>query len=223
MVKAKKRAKNTKSKKKNYRIINDGVIKRFDFKITKIRALLFVLIVAGIGTYFFVRSQAGTYSYLLPPSGSCPNEYTYSLPQEDMRQAMACEVNKVRQRSGRSVLDYRLAMHYAAVDKAYNILRCNYFAHSGWNASGTCYVHSMDYYLNKRGVMYLCRVRGENLRWGQYQYGYVRYTVDAWLNSDSHRGVMLAWGYRYGGTGVARGTMAGKPYSSIWVHYFCQQ
>lgn len=177
--------------------------------------------VMAVGLVVSLKSEAaapGTYYYLLPPPGYCPNENTVNASQATSRQSMACLTNYVRRKAGLRNLDYRLRMHSASYGKSFNLMACQYFAHSGKHPATGCSVRNMTYWLGRNRVN--CGARGEILAWGSGYLGSPRNTMKAWLDSDGHRRVILMSHFTRAGTGIRSGTFRGVPGVKMWTQIF---
>jgi uncharacterized protein YkwD len=61
---------------------------------------------------------------------------------------------------------------------------------------------------------------GENLAWGQADYGSPLHTLELWLNSPPHRANLLSGRWRDLGIAVQRGRIFGRDGVSLWVMEF---
>jgi uncharacterized protein YkwD len=113
--------------------------------------------------------------------------------------AMLTRVNKVRHANGLRRLRPAPSLVRSAGNYARFILKTDYFGHqSRIRASGRF------------------RALGENLAWHSGRRPGVAATVGAWMNSPSHRAVLLSPRFKWLGAGMARGRLGGRV-ATVWV------
>jgi uncharacterized protein YkwD len=78
---------------------------------------------------------------------------------------------------------------------------------------------SFTYTFRKAGYL-PARSYGENLAWGQANYGSTVGTLQMWLNSPPHRANLLAGRWRDLGIAVERGRIFGRDGVALWVMEF---
>ena len=95
--------------------------------------------------------------------------------------------------------------------KANAVRRCG-FTHTpcGMSFAGT---------FKKAGYL-PARAFGENLAWGQGEFGSPLHTLQLWLNSPPHRKNLLARRWRDLGIAFERGHMFGRDGVALWVMQF---
>ena len=117
-------------------------------------------------------------------------------------------VNQTRQSVGLSMLSENQKLNQAAQLKAENMTQNNYFAHT--SPSGI----SPWFWFSKAGYNY--KYAGENLA---RDFSSAQATVDAWMNSPTHRDNILNSKYKEIGIGVTEGDLAGID-TTIVVQFF---
>lgn len=109
------------------------------------------------------------------------------------------DTNKERQANGLSLVKENPALDKAAQEKAKNMFEENYWAH--FSPSGK------DPWTFIQGAGYRFSYAGENLARNFYT---AQDTVDAWMNSPSHRENLLNSHYQEIGVAVVEGTLQGQ-------------
>jgi uncharacterized protein YkwD len=113
--------------------------------------------------------------------------------------AMLESVNKVRHANGLRPLRPSSSLMASSGRYARFILKSDYFGHQA------------RIWASRR-----FSALGENLAWHSGRRPGVAFTVRAWLNSPSHRAVMLNPRYRWLGAGMARGRLGARE-ATVWV------
>jgi uncharacterized protein YkwD len=100
----------------------------------------------------------------------------------------------------------------AAQTHTRSMMRMRYFAHTSPGGS-TLYTRVLNCGFRTFGEWRA----GETLAWGTGTYGTPRATVRMWLNSPSHRAVLLSPAYRWVGIGRAVGAFQGHSGAVVWT------
>ena len=118
------------------------------------------------------------------------------------QQRMLQALNAVRAQHGLAPFHGSASLHRSASAYARWMLRSDYFGHlSRIRASGR-----------------FARL-GEALAWHSGGHARVRRTVRAWMHSPPHRALILHPGFRWLGSGMARGRLTGRR-ATTWVLHF---
>lgn len=138
--------------------------------------------------------------------GPCPNsDVPYTEAPVAVRDALACEIDRVRVRHGLRELRGDGRLHLAARRHSADMVRRGYFSHV--TPSGTDLgerVRRTGYATGRCGW----RV-GEVLAWGVRRRSTASATVRAWLRSSGHRAIVLSRAYAEVGIGTRGGTPPG--------------
>lgn len=107
-------------------------------------------------------------------------------------------VNEVRKEQGLSKLNPNPKLVKAAQDKANDMAFKGYFAHKYEGKN-------LRYFIQKAGYRY--SIAGENLG---VEFTSAEDLLESWMNSKTHKGVILNPKYKDTGIGIARGKLDGK-------------
>ena len=126
---------------------------------------------------------------------------------------MRCMTDYARRGVGLDPLEPNEALQVSAGSKADDILGCDSFSHF---ACGRPFYYWMEEagYLSES-----CWWVGENIAWGEDQYGTVGSIFRAWMRSASHRDNILS-GFDDVGVGLRVGTLGGRTGVHVWVLHF---
>ncbi|HET8690260.1 MAG TPA: CAP domain-containing protein [Candidatus Saccharimonadales bacterium] len=120
---------------------------------------------------------------------------------------LLADTNQQREKAGLGDLSENNKLDNSAQAKAEDMIKHNYWSHVG--PDGT----QPWQYFSKAGYSY--RSAGENLAYGFLTPGQ---TVEAWMNSPTHRANLLG-NYRDVGFGIASGHYQGGKYTVVVAHY----
>jgi uncharacterized protein YkwD len=147
---------------------------------------------------------------LLAPESACPGQSDAKLPVAAQERAMVCMQNYARAAKGRHALRVFKPLRVSATDKAHDIRRCQQLSHEACGREFSYWIARVGFFKGSWEV-------GEVLADGGGQRGTVRGTMRAWLDSDTHRAVLLHRGFDLVGVGLVRGRFHGYPHTRIWV------
>jgi uncharacterized protein YkwD len=150
---------------------------------------------------------------LLAPESACPGQSDPKLPVAAQERAMVCMQNYARAAKGRHALRVFKPLRVSATDKAHDIRRCQQLSHEACGRGFTYWISRVGFFKGRWEV-------GEILADGGEQRGTVRGTMRAWLDSDTHRAVLLHRGFDLVGVGLVGGRFHGYPHMRIWVTHF---
>jgi uncharacterized protein YkwD len=150
---------------------------------------------------------------LIAPPAVCPNQSRLDAPAPVQEQAMLCMANFARGHLGLESLTADTALAQSAAAKAGDILGCDAFSHF---ACGRPFYYWMGEtgYLSEQ-----CWWAGENIAWGEGDYGSVGSIFKAWTRSPSHRDNLLS-GFEDTGVSLRVGTLEGRRGVHVWVQHF---
>lgn len=144
-------------------------------------------------------------------ASSCAGATSVGGDEHSRLEAMYCGINIVRQTYGLRVIRGSTPLNRSSLLKADAVRRCG-FSHTpcGMSFSRT---------FQKAGYL-PARAFGENLAWGQGEFGSPIRAISMWLNSPPHRANLLAPRWRDLGIAFERGHMFGRDGVALWVMQF---
>jgi uncharacterized protein YkwD len=155
--------------------------------------------------------QTSDASALQAVAASCAGAVSAAGDTHAQLEAMYCGVNVVRRAYHLGVVRGNTPLNRSSVLKANAVRRCG-FSHTPCGMSFA--------YTFRRAGYLPARAFGENLAWGQADYGSPLHTLQMWLGSPSHRANLLAGQWRDLGIAVERGRIFGHDGVSLWVMEF---
>jgi uncharacterized protein YkwD len=126
---------------------------------------------------------------------------TGAWSEANMRDAVRCLVNATRGQNGLPVLRASERLTAAAERHSADMVRRRYFEHVSPDGRTVADRVKETGYLSGAGDWAL----GEDIGWGTGSLGTPAAIVQAWMNSASHRAVILSRRYHEAGVGIARG------------------
>jgi uncharacterized protein YkwD len=147
-------------------------------------------------------------SALQAVAASCPGATSAAGDTHAQLEAMYCGINIVRRAYKVPVVRGNGPLNRSSVLKANAVRRCG-FSHTPCGMSFTSTFRRAGYLP--------ARAFGENLAWGQADYGSPLHTLEMWLNSPPHRAVLLSNRWRDLGIAVQRGRIFGRNGVALWV------
>jgi uncharacterized protein YkwD len=168
-------------------------------------------LVLGLATHAGASAQVSDSTALAAVASTCAGATTTAGDGHSRLEAMYCGINVVRRAYGLHYVRGSGPLNRSSVLKADAVRRCG-FSHT------PC---GMSFTLTFRKAGYLpARAYGENLAWGQGDYGSPVRTLGLWLNSPPHRRNLLATNWRDLGIAFERGHMFGLDGVALWVMQF---
>ena len=165
------------------------------------------------------RVSASVANPLIAPAAACPGQDSMAAPTAAQERAMACMVAFARRQAGLEPLAEQPTLDQSARDKSLDILDCDSFSH---NACG----REFTYWMVQTGYTSApCWRVGENLAWGNAEYGTVRSIFTAWMRSPGHR-VNILGDFEETGLSLQVGTLEGLSGTRVWAQHFgsrCEQ
>ena len=128
--------------------------------------------------------------------------FVLSPATADAANPMVKKINEVRRAHGVPPVRHASGLSQSSRSYARHLMRVNRFAHGATNAGTRRFASRGEIMALQRG-------------WRTRR----RAAIRAWLNSPSHRPILLSRKFRYAGAGVSRGGF-GSGRSSIWVVRF---
>lgn len=122
---------------------------------------------------------------LLPPARACRGAQNVDAHFRTQRLAMHCLINLVRTEAGRGKVRSSVALRHSATYKARRIAACKRFTHSPCGDDLAAPFHEAD--VTKHGPWFV----GENLGWRPVEEATAYEVLRGWLDSPSHRRVLL--------------------------------
>jgi uncharacterized protein YkwD len=146
---------------------------------------------------------------LVASPAACPGSRSTVVTPAARRAAFLCLLNHARRTVGRSPLRPSGALARVAHAKGSDVARCDDFSHEACGA---------DPFLHVRASGLRVVKAGENLYLGERPRGSALDVLVAWLESPSHRRVMLADEFSHAGAAVLEvERLAGARTVSLWV------
>jgi uncharacterized protein YkwD len=163
-----------------------------------------------------VAPQAGAVKVkrLLAPVSVCPNQNDADASIAEQETAMRCLHNYARKRSHRGRMNDVAKLDDSAGNKARDILQCGEFSHYACGRDFLFWFEQLDYVLN------VCWRAGENIAWGNGDYGTVRSIMRSWLRSPGHRANILSGSFDQFGVGLRVGSLNGAQGAHVWAAHF---
>ena len=149
-------------------------------------------------TLLAALAAGGTAAAAEPPA--CP-------PGAADRSAVMCEINAARADAGRGLLRYRPSLAEASGAHSADMVARRYFAHESPEGEGPA-DRAWDAGYMKHADSW--RI-GEILLWSRGARLTAARAIDMWLDSPSHRRILLSPRYRDVGAGLAPGAPVGDP------------
>ena len=141
-------------------------------------AVTITAIVFGFAAPSGANPQASDSSALAAVASSCAGATTAGGDEHSRLEAMYCGINVVRRAYGLGFVKGSVPLNRSSLMKADAVRRCG-FSHT------PC---GMSFSRTFRQAGYLpARAFGENLAWGQGEFGSPLQTLQMWLNSPPHR------------------------------------
>ena len=162
-------------------------------------------IVLGLAAPAAASSDA---SALQAVAASCAGATSVAGDTHAQLEAMYCGINIVRRAYHVSAVRGNGPLNRSSVLKANAVRRCG-FSHTPCGMSFT--------YTFRRAGYLPAAAFGENLAWGQSDYGTPLNTLEMWLNSPPHRAILLSNRWRDLGIAVERGRIFGHDGVALWV------
>lgn len=150
---------------------------------------------------------------LIAPAGVCPNQESRAASAAVQEQTMLCMTNFARSQAGEGELEAAAALAESARDKSLDILDCDSFSHSACGREFTYWMRETGY------LSAQCWKVGENLAFGNGEYGSVRSIFRAWMRSPEHRANILGE-FTQVGIDLQNGTLGGSARTSVWTQHF---
>ncbi|HEX3172608.1 MAG TPA: CAP domain-containing protein [Solirubrobacterales bacterium] len=152
-------------------------------------------------------------SALVAPQAACPDQERLDAPAAAQEATMECMVDFARAQAGLGALTRTEVLHQSALEKSADILRCDSFSHFACGREFSYWIKAAGYTSTP------CWRIGENLAWGDGEYGSVRSTFLAWMRSPTHRENILG-DYEESGVGLRVGTLGGEAGTRVWAQHF---
>jgi uncharacterized protein YkwD len=156
-------------------------------------------------------SNASDAAALQAVAAACAGATNAASDTHSELEAMYCGVNTVRRAFRLGLVRGNGPLNRSSLLKANAVRRCG-FSHTPCGMSFT--------YTFRRAGYLPARAFGENLAWGQADYGSPLHTIAMWLASPPHRANLLAGKWRDLGIAVERGRMFGHDGVALWVMEF---
>jgi len=168
-------------------------------------------IALGLAAPSAATPQATDAAALQAVASSCAGATSAGGDEHSRLEAMYCGINVVRHAYGLRVIRGSTPLNRSSLLKADAVRRCG-FSHTpcGMSFSRT---------FQKAGYL-PARAFGENLAWGQGDFGSPIRAIQMWLNSPPHRMNLLAPRWRDLGIAFERGHMFGRDGVALWVMQF---
>jgi len=157
--------------------------------------------------------RTATASGLIAPAAACPDQASLTAPVEAQEQAMLCMTDFARTAVGLGQLADAEELDRSSLEKAEDVIRCDSFSHFACGREFTYWIRESGYIDDR------CWRAGENLAWGNGEYGSVRAIFRAWMRSPTHRQNILG-DYSQVGIALSTGALEGHESARIWAAHF---
>jgi uncharacterized protein YkwD len=175
-------------------------------------------IVAGVCALallsFVPQAGAVKAKRLLAPVSVCPGQIDPTASIADQEEAMRCMHNYARRKARRGKLNEVGKLSDSAGNKARDILACGDFSHYACGRDFLYWFEQLDYVLSG------CWRAGENIAWGNGEFGTVRKIMRSWLRSPGHRANIIAGDFDQFGVGLRIGNLNGAEGAHVWAAHF---
>jgi uncharacterized protein YkwD len=131
------------------------------------------------------------------------------------RTVLLKRINEVRHAHGLPALRASKRLTSIALKHSYSMIRGRYFAHTSPGGSTL-----QKRVLASGFVTGYTWTAGENLAWGTRDRANPRYVVKAWMNSPTHRAILMTSAFRYVGISRYCGTFLGHRDACVWTADF---
>jgi uncharacterized protein YkwD len=162
------------------------------------------------------RARTAPRTPLLTSLATCPGGNNLKAPIESQERAMRCMTNVARNRAGLPGLTDASELDLSASSKSDDILRCNSFSHFACGRPFTYWMQETGY------ISVPCWHVGENLAWGDGEYGTARSIFHALMRSPEHRANILG-NYSQLGLSLRVGALDGRAGTRVWTQHFGTQ
>jgi uncharacterized protein YkwD len=152
-------------------------------------------------------------SLLIAPAAVCPDQSVLTAPVEAQEQAMLCMTDFARTSVGLGELADAEELDRSSLEKAEDVIRCDSFSHFACGREFTYWIREAGYIGDE------CWRAGENLAWGNGEYGSVRAIFRAWMSSPTHRRNILG-DYSQVGIALTTGALEGHESARVWAAHF---
>ncbi|MEK6276508.1 MAG: CAP domain-containing protein [Actinomycetota bacterium] len=180
----------------------------------KIRALIAICACAVLALAAAPQLGAMKVSRLLAPVSVCPDQNDSRASVASQEAAMRCLHSYARKKAHRGQLDDVGKLDDSAGNKARDILHCGDFSHYACGRDFLYWFEQLDYVLSG------CWRAGENIAWGNGDYGTVRSIMRSWLRSPGHRANILSGSFDQFGVGLRVGSLNGAQDAHVWAGHF---
>ena len=156
--------------------------------------------------------EIGREDPLLAPVGTCPGDANPDAHHRTQRLAMHCLLAHLRRKAELPALRSNVSLRHSAIYKARRIAECKTFTH---NPCGD----ALDEPFRRAQVTRHGRwLVGEDLAWGKGRTATARSILQHWLDSPTHRDVLLTRRFSHVGLRRRRLKMDGAPRGAVlWV------
>jgi uncharacterized protein YkwD len=174
-------------------------------------AVTIIAIVLGLAAPGGTAPQASDSAALAAVASSCVGATAAAGDEHSRLEAMYCGINVVRRAYGLGVVRGNVPLNRSSLMKATAVRKCG-FTHT---PCGMSFANTF-----KKAGYLPARAFGENLAWGQGEFGSPLHTLQLWLNSPPHRQNLMARRWKDLGIAFERGRMFGRDGVALWVMQF---
>jgi uncharacterized protein YkwD len=153
---------------------------------------------------------------LIAPPAACPLQESLSSSPEGQEQAMLCMIDYARQGAGLASLTPVESLTSSADLKSRDILACDDFSHFACGRPFSYWIRATGY------TSVPCWRIGEIIAYGRGQYGTPRSIFIAWMQSPTHRRIILNE-FTQVGLSVRLGNLGIYGWARVWAGHFGTQ
>jgi uncharacterized protein YkwD len=175
-----------------------------------------ITLAVGLSVVVLGACSSASAAGLAASPSACPGQIRLDAPAAVQEEAMLCMTNYARTHAGLAELALSAPLSESAADKSRDILDCNSFSHYACGREFTYWMRATGYLSSP------CWRAGENLAWGDGEYGSVGSIFRAWMRSPDHRANILG-DFSQIGIDLQTGELGGQSGTDVWTQHFGSQ
>jgi uncharacterized protein YkwD len=153
---------------------------------------------------------------LIAPPAACPLEETMTAGAEAQEQAMLCMIIYARREAGLAGVVSVESLTSSADQKSHDLIACEEFSHYACGRPFSYWIRAVGY------TSAPCWRIGEVIAFGRGEYGTPRAIFIAWMQSPTHRHIILNE-FTQVGVSTRLGSLGGYGRVRVWAGHFGTQ